>query len=105
MNALVLFSLLIQQIQAYENMIDVVLQHFSFVPAVAFDVCVFCMVNGLCSTNNKSQQDGLSVIQWCSSLCNLIGGLDCWQRFGEDDSAVATEGRQQSVVSAVSCVR
>ena len=82
-NPLVVFTTILNQIEAYDNMINVMVESLRFVPPLSLDVLGFCIwsrlsgrgsVGGL-ANRSRLKEDGVNVSQWLQSLESFTGAF------------------------------
>ena len=78
-NPMVVFTLILNQIESYDNLILLIVDTFKFVSLLSLDVMGFCLVHSLflSSDNIKSKvkQDGVNAAQWLSSIETFCGAF------------------------------
>lgn len=77
---LVVFSIILDQIESYDNMIQVMVDAMRFVAPLSLDILCFCILSRLSGSDggvNRSRlkEDGVNVSQWLQSLETYIGAL------------------------------
>lgn len=68
-NPVITMSYILVQIQSYENLISLVVDAFRYIPPLALDAAIYCIIEALSDPNkNKKSMDGLAVAQWLTNL-------------------------------------
>ena len=71
----VAFSALLDNIQAYDNMIQVVVDAIKYLTPFGFDVLTYLLLTYLANDRSKLKPDGTSHSHWLASLCRFAGAL------------------------------
>ncbi|KZW03863.1 hypothetical protein EXIGLDRAFT_715906 [Exidia glandulosa HHB12029] len=75
-NPCILFAHMVNQVQAYDNMAEVVVESLKFCALMPFDVLLFIVLETLANPDKERlKDDGISVSQWLQSLASFIGIL------------------------------
>lgn len=77
-NPLVVFSLVLNQIESYDNLIDMMVESVKFVTPLGLDVLGYCILSRLGGTTDGKgrslvKDDGVNATQWLSSLESFTG--------------------------------
>ena len=77
---LVVFSIMLSTIEAYDNMVKVMVESMRFFAPLSLDVLCFCIINRLTGNmggvnRSRLKEDGVNVSQWLQSLETFIGVL------------------------------
>jgi THO complex subunit 2 len=77
---LVVFSIILDQIESYDNMIQVMVDAMRFVAPLSLDILCFCILSRLSGgdggvNRSRLKEDGVNVSQWLQSLETYIGAL------------------------------
>ena len=81
-NPLVVFTLMLNQIESYDNLILMMVETFKFMSVLSLDVVGYCLlvsIGGEGEARNKLQDDGVNAAQWLSSLETFTGAF--YRRF------------------------
>ena len=75
-NPLVVFSTMLGQIQAYDNLIVPVVDMMKYITPMSFDVVAYTLLSQLASPSKAQlKDDGLNVSLWMQSLSSFCGNL------------------------------
>lgn len=70
-NPCVFFTNAVNQIQAYDNLADVIIQALRFATNMGFDVLVFLVIDALANPRkDRVKEDGANASDWLQSMCN-----------------------------------
>ena len=73
-NPLVVFHVILSQIEYYDNMIMPIIDSFSYMTPLALDVLAFVLPHRFAdSSRTKLQPDGLTLSQWFQHLAHFTG--------------------------------
>jgi len=81
-NPLVVFTLILNQIESYDNLILMMVETFKFMGVLSLDVMGYCLLvslGGEGEGRNKLKDDGVNPAQWLSSLETFTGAF--YKRF------------------------
>jgi len=81
-NPLVVFTLMLNQIESYDNLILIMVDTFKFMSVLSLDVMGYCLLvnlGGEGEKRNKLKDDGVNAAQWLSSLETFTGAF--YKRF------------------------
>ena len=79
-NPLVVFMTILNQIESYDNLIQMMVEIVRFVTPLSMDIMGYCILTRLSGTvhganRNKLKDDGVNVSQWLSSLESFTGAF------------------------------
>lgn len=63
-NPCVIFSVALNQVQSYDNLIVPVVEAARYLSDLSYDVFTFSLLDALCSGKTKTKDDGTSVALW-----------------------------------------
>jgi len=81
-NPLVVFTLMLNQIESYDNLIVMMVETFKFMGVLSLDIMGYCLLvsmGGEGEGRNKLKDDGVNAAQWLSSLETFTGAF--YKRF------------------------
>lgn len=74
-NPCIFFANAVNQIMAYDNMANVVIQTLNYVTIMGFDVLLFVVLDALASPNKERvKDDGVNTSDWLQSMCSYCLG-------------------------------
>ncbi|OCB90862.1 hypothetical protein A7U60_g1886 [Sanghuangporus baumii] len=86
-NPCIFFTNAVNQIQAYDNLADVVIQALRFATNMGFDVLVFLIIDALANPHkDRLKEDGANAADWLQSLATFSGAL--FRRYSTDSSSL-----------------
>ncbi|KAH8118538.1 transcription factor/nuclear export subunit protein 2-domain-containing protein [Phellopilus nigrolimitatus] len=86
-NPCIFFTNAVNQIQAYDNLADVVIQALRYATNMGFDILVFIVIDALANPNkDRVKEDGANASDWLQSLATFTGAL--FRRYSSDLSSV-----------------
>ena len=79
-NPIVVFMTILNQIESYDNLIQMMVEIVRFVTPLSMDIMGYCILTRLSGTvdganRNKLKDDGVNVSQWLSSLESFTGAF------------------------------
>ncbi|KAI3639986.1 hypothetical protein MIR68_001991 [Amoeboaphelidium protococcarum] len=74
-NPLLVFDVVLDQLQVYENMIQPMVDSFAYMTSLTYDTLIYCIVSKLASGGSRIKEDGMNVSSWLSSLSSLTSNL------------------------------
>ena len=74
-NAVIVFPLLLEQCQAYDNLIPPVIDSCRFLTPLAYDILVFSLIEQLKRQAEHMKEDATNVASWLQRLASFIGQL------------------------------
>ncbi|KAF7355034.1 THO complex subunit 2 [Mycena sanguinolenta] len=82
-NPCIFFTNAVNQIMAYDNLANVVIQALRYVTTMGFDILVFIVLDALANPNkDRVKDDGVNTSDWLSSLASFTGML--FRRYSAD---------------------
>ncbi|CAA7260264.1 unnamed protein product [Cyclocybe aegerita] len=82
-NPCIFFTNAVNQIMAYDNLANVVIQALRYVTNMGFDVLVFIILNALSNPDKERvKDDGVNISDWLQSLASFTGML--FRRYSAD---------------------
>ncbi|KAK7061446.1 THO complex subunit 2 [Favolaschia claudopus] len=82
-NPCIFFTNAVNQIMAYDNLANVVIQALRYVTTMGFDVLVFIILDALANPNkDRLKDDGVNTSDWLQSLASFTGML--FRRYSAD---------------------
>lgn len=77
---LVVFTIILNQIEAYDNLVQVMVDCLRFVTPLSLDILGFCILSRLCGSaggvnRSRLKEDGVNVSQWLQSLESFTGAF------------------------------
>lgn len=72
-NPLIVFSTILGQIEAYDNLIQPVVDSLKFLTSFGMDVLSYTLICNLSSEREKMKPDGTNICLWLSSLAQFCG--------------------------------
>ncbi|KAF7353062.1 THO complex subunit 2 [Mycena venus] len=82
-NPCIFFTNAVNQIMAYDNLANVVIQALRYVTTMGFDVLVFIILDALANPNkDRVKDDGVNTSDWLQSLASFTGML--FRRYSAD---------------------
>ncbi|KAI5124799.1 hypothetical protein M0805_005432 [Coniferiporia weirii] len=86
-NPCIFFTNAVNQIQAYDNLADVVIQALRYATNMGFDILVFIILDALANPlKDRVKDDGANASDWLQSLATFTGAL--FRRYSTDLSPV-----------------
>lgn len=83
-NPMVVFTLMLNQIESYDNLIEMMVDSFKYMGILSLDVMGYCLLvslGGEGEVRDKVKEDGVNTAQWLSSLETFTGAF--YRRFPE----------------------
>ncbi|CAJ1967154.1 unnamed protein product [Cylindrotheca closterium] len=79
-NPLTVFGTMLQQVESYDNLVDVMVESQRFVNPLGSDVLVYCLLNRFTAApggvdRSRLKEDGVNVSQWLQSLETFTGSF------------------------------
>ncbi|CEG00912.1 THO complex, subunitTHOC2, N-terminal [Ostreococcus tauri] len=74
-NPLSVSSAILQQVQAYPNMIDQIVHSLKYCNMLMLDTLLFFAIRQFSDTKPKLKEDGQNISRWFSALCTFCGAL------------------------------
>lgn len=75
-NPIIPIQYILVQVQSYDNLIGLVVDAFRFLPPIAIDAVIYCVVEALLDPHkNKKSMDGLAIAPWLTSLSSFSANV------------------------------
>lgn len=75
-NPVVVLPLILDQLQAYDNIIPAVVDAFKYLPPLSFDVLIFCLLKSLCNPErDRLKEDGTNIASWLQNLSQFSAAI------------------------------
>ena len=74
------FEVALNQIESYDNLIDVVVESSRYFTDLAYDILTWSLVNALGKSRSRVQEDGMLTSRWLSALGSFSGSV--FKRYG-----------------------
>lgn len=75
-NPVLTLNYILLQIQSYDNLITLVVDALRFIPPLAADALVYCIIESLCDpSKNKKSPDGMALASWLTSLATFSSNV------------------------------
>ena len=69
------FEVALNQIESYDNLIDVVVESSRYFTDLAYDILTWSLVNALGKSRSRVQEDGMLTSKWLSALGSFSGSV------------------------------
>lgn len=77
-NPVITLSYILLQVQCYDNLIGLVVDALRFLPPIALDALIYCIIEALSDPHkNKKSFDGMALAQWLTSLSSFSANIIC----------------------------
>lgn len=77
-NPVVAFSIIIEQLESYNNQIPCFVDATRYLTELEFDILSFCILEALASEKSRIQPNGTTIEKWLVSLSTLCGSI--WKK-------------------------
>ena len=75
-NPVIVLPLILDQIQAYDNIIPAVVEAFRFLTPLSFDILIFCLLRSLASPErDRLKEDGTNLASWLQNLSQFSSAI------------------------------
>jgi len=75
-NPVITLNYILLQVQSYDNLIGLVVDAFRFLPPIAMDALIYCIIEALSDPQkNKKSADGMALAPWLTSLSSLSANI------------------------------
>lgn len=75
-NPVIPLQYVLLQVQSYDNLIGLVVDSFRFLPPIAIDSVIYCVIEALLDPHkNKKSMDGLALAAWLTSLSTFSANI------------------------------
>lgn len=75
-NPIIALQYILVQVQSYDNLIGLVVDAFRFLPPIAIDAVIYCVIESLLDPHkNKKSMDGLAIAPWLTSLSTFSANI------------------------------
>lgn len=75
-NPVITLNYILIQIQSYDNLINLVVEALKFLPPIALDALIYCILEALSDPQkNKKSFDGMALAQWLTSLSTFSASI------------------------------
>ncbi|CAA2977119.1 THO complex subunit 2, partial [Olea europaea subsp. europaea] len=75
-NPVITLNYILIQIQSYDNLITMVVDALRFLPPIALDSMIYCIIEALSDPHkNKKSNDGLALAQWLTNLSTFASSV------------------------------
>uniref|UniRef100_A0A6G1S584 THO complex subunit 2 n=1 Tax=Aceria tosichella TaxID=561515 RepID=A0A6G1S584_9ACAR len=75
-NPVITLNYVLTHIQSYDNLIALVVDALRYLPPIALDVLIYCVIEALSDPNkNKKSPDGMALAQWLTNLSTFTSSV------------------------------
>lgn len=75
-NPVIVLHYIVMQVQSYDNLIGIVVDALRFLPAIAIDALLYCIIETLSDANrNRKAYDGVAFAPWLTSLSTFAAQI------------------------------
>jgi THO complex subunit 2 len=75
-NPVIVLPLILDQVQAYDNIIPAVIEAFRFLTPLSFDILIFCLLRALGSPErDRLKEDGTNIASWLQNLAQFSAAI------------------------------